>query len=152
MGILADTCRELKQTLGDMESQCQSILDDVEQFDKHVNSYARERLTRKLSILGNWIIVCEKHLYEIHGGEGYVCVFLSEANGFGVNWVKEEEIVADKAWYQRCGSTVLCVKEATHIIIHMLNELASGNWAEVLDWVKKYAKSPGLVFSKYSEV
>ena len=147
---LSDTCHELKQTLTDIENQCQIILDNVQQFDKHVNSYARERLTRKLSILGNWIIVCEKHLYEIYGGEGYVCVFLSEANGLNVHWVKEEEIVADKAWYQRCGSTVLSVEEATGILLNMMNELASGNWATVVEWVKKYGKSPGLDFSKIS--
>ena len=87
MGILAETCHELKKALADIENQCQIILDNVQQFDKHVNSYARERLTRKLSILGNWIIVCEKHLYEIHGGEGYVGVFLSDTNGFNVHWV-----------------------------------------------------------------
>lgn len=150
MGILAETCQELKQTLADIENQCQIILDNVQQFDKRVSSYARERLVRKLSILGNWIIVCEKHLYEIHGGEGYVCVFQSEANGFGVHWVKEEEIVADKAYYKQTGSTVLIVEEATRIILNMMNELASGNWATVVDWVYKYGKSPGLDFSKIS--
>jgi len=150
MGILAETCHELKQTLTDIENQCHIILDNVQQFDKRVSSYARERLTRKLSILGSWIIIWEKHLYETHGGEGYVCVFLNEANGFNVHWVKEEEIVADKAWYQRCGSKVLTVEEATGIILNMMNNLASGSWAEVLNWVKKYARSPGLDFSKYS--
>ncbi len=77
-------------------------------------------------------------------------MFLSEANGFSVHWVKEEEIVADKAYYKQSGSAVLSVEEATGIIIDMMNNLASGNWAEVVDWVKKYAKSPGLDFSKYS--
>ena len=77
-------------------------------------------------------------------------MFLSEANGFGVHWVKEEKIVADKDYYKQSGSTVLTIEEATGIIINMMNELVSGNWAEVLAWVKKYAKSPGLDFSKYS--
>ena len=79
-----------------------------------------------------------------------LCKFLSEANGFNVYWVKEKAIVADKAYYAQNGSTVLSVEEATGIILNMMNNLASGNWAEVLDWVKKYAKSPGLDFSKYS--
>jgi len=77
-------------------------------------------------------------------------VFISEVNGFGVHWVKEEEIVADKDYYKQSGSKVLTVEEATGIILNMMNELASGNWATVVEWVKKYAKSPGLDFSKIS--
>ena len=77
MGILVNICHDLKQALVDIEIQCQIILDNVQQFDKRVSSYACERLTRKLSILGSWIIVWEEHLYETNGGKGYVCVFLS---------------------------------------------------------------------------
>ena len=79
-------------------------------------------------------------------------MFLREANGFSVYWVKEEEIIPDKAYCEQTGLKVLSVEEATGIIKYMMNELASGNWAEVLDWVKKYAKSPELDFSKYSEI
>ena len=59
-------------------------------------------------------------------------------------------MVADKAYYEAGGSMVCSVEEASSIINGMMGQLASGNWAEVLDWMKKYAKSPGLDFSKIS--
>ena len=148
MKTIEESCRESKEVLGNVEHECQVILSNLNKVEEYLATYAAGRLKRKLSILGNWIIVCEKHLYEIHGGEGYVCVFLKEANGFNVYWVKKEEIVADKAYYEQNGSTVLSVEEATGIIIDTMNNLALGNWAEVLDWVKKYTKSTGLDFSK----
>ncbi len=152
MEALEESCRELKQVLSHVEHGCQVILSNLNEVEEYLATYAAERLKRKLGILGNWIIVCEKYLYEIHRGGGYVCVFLRETNGFNVYWVKGKEIVADKASYEQIGSTVLSVEEATGIILNMMNNLASGNWAEVLDWVKKYAKSPGLDFSKISSV
>ena len=152
MGILVDTCHDLKQALADIEIQCQIILDNVQQFDKRVSSYAFERLTRRLCILGNWIIVWEEHLYKEHGEQGHVCVFLSEAKGMTILWVKNEEIVADKAWYEAGGSKVLTVEEAIGIIKDNLAQVNHGNWATVVEWVKRYGKSPGLDFSKISGV
>jgi len=149
MGTLVDISHELKKTLVDVESRYQNMLGNMSQFDKLVTSYAYERLARKLHILRSWILVQAKALYMQHQDLGYVCVFLREANGFRVLWVESEEIVADKAEYkQRSGVTVLSVEEANGIITDMMDKLTSGNWAEVLDWVKKYAKSPGLDFSK----
>jgi hypothetical protein len=117
-----------------------------------MESYAFQRLFRRLYLLSGWILAYAKSLYIQHQGQGYVCVFLREANGFNVYWVKEKEIVADKAYYAQNGSKVLSVEEASSLIDGIMGQLGSGNWAEVVDWVKKYAKSPGLVLSKYSEV
>ncbi|MBA7701458.1 hypothetical protein ES703_110196 [subsurface metagenome] len=152
METIEESCRELKQVLGHVEHGCQIILTNLNEFEQYLATYAAGCLRRKLDILGSWINALAELRYKEHENQGYVCVFLSEANGFNVHWVKEEEIVADKAYYERTGSKVLSVEEATGIIIDMMNNLTSGNWAEVLDWVKKYAKSPGLDFSKYSEV
>ncbi len=150
METLDESCRELKQVLGHVEHGCQIILTNLNEFEEYLATYATGRLRRKLDILGSWINALAELRCKEHENRGYVCVFLSEANGFNVHWVKEEEIVADKAYYAQTGSKVLSVEEATGIILNMMNNLASGNWAEVLDWVKKYAKSPGLDFSKYS--
>ena len=150
METIEESYRELKQVLGHVEHGCQIILTNLNEFEQHLATYAAGCLRRKLDILGSWINALAELRYKEHENQGYVCVFLSEANGFNVHWVKEEEIVADKAYYERTGSKVLSVEEATGIIIDMMNNLASGNWAEVLDWVKKYAKSPGLDFNKYS--
>ena len=79
-------------------------------------------------------------------------MFLSEANGFNVYWEKEKEIVADKDYYEQSGLLVYSVEEASGIINGMMGQLGSGNWAEVVDWVKKYGKSPELDFRKYSEI
>ncbi len=151
METLDESCRELKQVLDHVEHGCQIILTSLNEFEEYLASYAAGRLRHKLDILGSWINALAELRYKEHENQGYVCVFLSEANGFAVHWVKEEEIVADKAYYAQNGSKVLSVEEATGIILNMMNNLASGNWAEVLDWVKKYVKSPGLDFNKYSE-
>ena len=152
MQHLIDSCQEFRQSLVRLDGICQRIQENVEQFDNIMETYAFQRLFRRLYLLSGWILAYAKSLYIQHQGQGNVCVFLKETNGFNVYWVKEEEIVADKAYYEQTGSKVLSVEEATGIIIDMMHELASSNWAEVLDWVKKYAKSPGLDFSKYSEV
>jgi len=150
METLNESCCELKQVLECVEHGCQLILTNLNELEEYLSTYATGRLRRKLDILGSWINALAELRYKEHENRGYVCVFLSEANGFNVYWVKEKAIVADKAYYAQNGSTVLSVEEATGIILNMMNNLASGNWAEVLDWVKKYAKFPGLDFSKYS--
>ena len=151
METLNESCRELKQVLGHVEQRCQIILTGLTEFEEYMTTYAAERLRRKLDILGSWVNALAELRYKEHENQGYVCVFLKETTGFSVYWVKEEEIVADKAYYGQNGSRVLSVEEATGIILNMMNNLASGNWVEVLDWVKKYAKSPGLDFNKYSD-
>ena len=130
---------------------CQLILTNLNEFEEYLATYAAGCLRRKLDILGSRVNALAELRYEEHENQGYVCIFLSEANGFSVYWVKEEAVVVDKAYFAQNGSKVLSVEEATDIILNMMNKLASGNWAEVLDWVKKYAKSPGLDFNKYSE-
>jgi len=150
METIEENCRELKQVLGHVEHCCQIILTSLNEFEEYLATYAAGRLRRKLDILGSWINALAELRYKEHENRGYVCVFISEVNGFGVHWVKEEEIVADKDYYKQSGSKVLTVEEATGIILNMMNELASGNWATVVEWVKKYAKSPGLDFSKIS--
>jgi len=150
METLDESCRELKQVLDHVEYSCQEILTSLNELEEYVISYAAGRLRRKLDILGSWINALAELIYKEHENRGYVAVFLSEANGLKVIWVEKEEIVADKAYYGQTGSTVLSVEEATGIIINMMNELALGNWVVVVEWVKKYCKSPGLDFSKYS--
>ena len=152
MQHLIDRCHEFRQSLARLGGICQRIQDNVEQFDNIMESYAFQRLFRRLYLLSGWILAYAKSLYIQHQGQGYVCVFLKETNGFSVYWVKEEKIVADKAYYAQNGSKVLSVEEASSLIDGIMGQLGSGNWAEVVDWVKKYAKSPGLVLSKYSAV
>lgn len=150
MEPLKETCGELEKVLSHIENDCQAILASLNEFDCYVGSYAVAGLTRKLQILSCWIIALAESLYKEHKGQGYVCVFLSEARGINILWVEREEIVADKAYFEAYGSKVLSVEEATEIIIDLLNELASGNWAKVVDWVNKYGNSPGLDFNKFS--
>ncbi len=148
METLDESFRELKQVLGHVEHGCQIILTNLNDSEEYLATYAAGRLRRKLDILGSWINALAELRYKEHENRGYVCVFLSKANGFKVFWVEREEIVADKDYYKRSGLTVLSVEEAIGIIIDMMNELSSGNWETVRDWVKKYAKSPGLGFGK----
>ena len=150
METLQDSCHELEQVLAQVNDRCQAISTKLNEFEEYVASYAVGRLVRKLTILGAWIIAQAESLYKQHKTQGYVCVFLSEARGINILWVEREEIVADKAYFEAYGSKVLSVEEATEIIIDLLNELASGNWAKVVDWVKNYGMSPGLDFNKLS--
>lgn len=149
MGVLENTCHELEQDLAKVKDRCQAMLTNLEQFDNMVSSYALAGLSHRLRILGYWIIAVAKSLYKEHEGRGYVCVFLTGAKGITIHWVETEEIVADKEWFEAGGSEVLSVEEATDIIIDMLNELAPGNWAKVVDWVKKYGRSRGLDFNRF---
>jgi len=151
MQRLADSCHEVRQSLARLDGICRRIQDNLAQFDEAIESYAFKKLFRRLYFLSGWILNRAKSLYIQHQGQGYVCVFISESNGLDVYWVKEKEIVADKAYYEQYGLLVYSVEEASGIINGMMGQLGSGNWAEVVDWVKKYGKSPGLDFGKYSE-
>ena len=95
MVTLDESCRELKQVLSHAEHCCQIILTTLSEFEGYLVSYAAGRLRLKLDILGSWINALAELRYKEHGNQGYVCVFLSEANGLNVHWVKEKEIVAD---------------------------------------------------------
>jgi len=146
---LGDVCYEMVQALTGIESECLNMLRSLAQFESYADSYVVKRLSDKLMILAHWILSVAQSLYEEHEGQGYVCIFLSEAKGITIHWVEEEEIVADKAWFEAGGFKVLSVDQAMDIISDMLQELASGNWAKVADWLKKYGKSSGLDFGRF---
>jgi len=149
MKTLGETCHELEKVLSCIEDDCQLTLTSLDRFYGYVGSYAAGSLRHKLLTLGHWIIDVEKSHYREHDGHGHVCIFLSEARGMNVFWVESAEIVADKAWFEADGTKVLSMKEALVIIHDMLDELNAGNWARVVDWVKRYGKSSGLDFDKF---
>jgi len=149
MKTLGESCHELEKVLSCIEDDCQLILTSLDKFEGYVGSYAIGRLIRKLTILGAWIIAQAESLYEQHNGQGYVCVFLSEARGMNVLWIETEEIVANKARFASYGSTVLSVEKAIDTICQLISDLGSNNWVKVVEWLKIYGKSPGLDFSNF---
>ena len=150
MQLLANSCHEFRQFLVKLDGICQRIQDNMEQFDNIMESYAFQRLFRRLYLLSGWILAYAKSLYIQHQGQGYVCAFLREGRGITILWVETEELVSDKASYEAGGSMVYSVEEVSDIINGVMGQLGSGNWAEVVDWVKKYAKSPDLDFNNIS--
>ena len=150
MGELRESCHKLENVLDQVEAKCGVFITDLKDFNNYVASYALYRLCRKLQIIASWITVCVERLYEEHNGEGHVCVFLTQKAGVTVHWVETREIVADKAYYQAYGSIVLSPEEAIVIIAQLIDGLVLNNWAEAIDWLNKYGKSPGLDFDKFS--
>lgn len=149
MSALSSTCQELQQILAKVEGQCQVALESISEFDDYAASYLLVRLSRKLAILGGWTIGLTKRVYEEHKCGGHVCVFLTEHSGITVHWIENEEIVADKAWVESQGLTVLSVEEAINTIGQLINDLGSNDWVKVVEWLKTYGKSPGLDFSNF---
>jgi len=150
MPTLKNSCQELQQRLAQVEGQCQDTSNILLEFEDYVSSYVGGRLIRKLRILVAWTTAQAKMLYKEHEGEGHVCVFFSKREGITLHWVERKEIVADRAWFESHGLRVVSVPEAADIFVQMADELASDNWAKVVDWLSKYGKSPGLDFSKFS--
>ena len=148
MEVVRESCRKLEQVLGGIEKNCHEIVACVDEFDRYVGHCALDRLSRKLVILAGWVVARTQCLYKEHQGQGYVSVFVNEREGVNVLWVKDEEIVADKEYYKGHGSTVLSVGEANYLLFNLNRELASGNWAKVVDWIKRYGRSPGLDFGE----
>lgn len=149
MSALGDVCYEMAQVLTELERACLTILRDLGEFENYTSLYAVNRILRKLSILGYWVISITKSLYEENQGSGYVCVFLSKQNGVTAHWVEDRETVADKSGFASFGSTVLSPEEVIDIICKLINDLGSNNWVMVVEWLKTYGKSPGLDFSKF---
>ena len=152
MAKVSVACNELNGRLAQVEERCQSILCSIESCEGYTSTYLSKRLSHKLKYLGAWILSVADTLYQEHKGQGYVCVFLNESNGTTIHWVETEEIVANKSRLAAYGNTVLSVEEATGIITNMLDMLDQGNWVPVVDWVKRFGKSPDLDFSKYPEI
>jgi len=150
MTALDDVYHEMAQSLLELEEACLTILRDLAKFESYAGSYAANRILRKLSTLGLWIVDITKSLYKEHQGSGYVCVFLREQDGIKVHWVENREIVADKSWYASGGSTVLSPQEAIDIIRQLIEDLQSNNWVDVVEWLNMYGKSPGLDFNKFT--
>lgn len=148
---LWDSCHELGEILSRVLDGCEIILADLEGFNSYAGSYATSRLIRRLAILSSWVSWVAESLYREHGGQGYVCVFLSEREGVHALWVEREKLVADRESYRADGSTVLSVEEVVDIIDQLARELDSGNWAKVVDWLNRYGKSQGLDFERFPE-
>lgn len=148
MDMLREICSELETILDHVESDCQVIIHGLNNLGNYASSYAVSRLVRKLQILGSWIIVLVERLYKEHKGHGHVCVFLTERDGITVHWVENKRIVADKSWFASFGETVLSLEEAIDLICHLMKEVGSNDWYQVVDWLGRYGKSPGLDFDK----
>jgi len=146
MGILGDICNELTQRLANVQSQCQVLLISLDRFDSNVTTLAIEKLRRKLVVLKAWIITHTESVAREHKGQGFICVFVGEANGIYIQWVEDEELVTDRGHYAAFGLRVLSLEEFIGTIDHLLENLDLGNWDKVVDWLNKYGKSPGLVF------
>jgi hypothetical protein len=144
---IQDHVRE--QVLSQLEKRCLVMMSSLDRFDKYVSSYAVMRLIEKLSLLGAWVSMRAEALNREHRGEGYVCVFVSEAVGMNAYWVERKELVADKARWRSSGWEVLSVDEAKAVLEGIVKELDAGNWTTVVNWLARYGKSPGLDFDRF---
>jgi hypothetical protein len=113
--------------------------------------YPATKLSRRLLGLATWIAASAVSLYDQHGGEGHVCVFLSAAEGTTLHWIENEKIVADRAGFQSRGFTVLSAPEVMDLIDDVFHESTTGGWEKAVEWLNKYGKSPGVDFSRLSQ-
>ncbi len=145
MKRLEDACTELKGRLSEVEAECQSILASLSEFEGYTDLYVISRLANKLRILDQWVLSETKRLHGEHQGKGHVCFFLTERDGLTAHWVNNEKVVADKAMLASSYGITVTYKEVDLEVIHQLGEhLKSNDWPTVVDWLRKYEKSPGL--------
>lgn len=144
MLTLQDACTELGQRLNQAEGECQAILASLSDYKGYAELYVISNLVKKLLILDQLVLSETNRLYKEHQGKGYVCVFLNERDGLVPYWVEDEKLIADKARWASYGSIVTS-PEATLYFIRQLGEhFESDDWPTVVDWLRKYGKSPGL--------
>ena len=120
----------------------------ITEFEDHANLYPATALCNRLQGLITWVSTSVVLPYEQHSGEGYVSVFMSEVGGIMFHWVENGELVADRAWFQARGRTVLSVAELMDLIKDMIGESTTGSWEKAAEWLSKYGKSPGVDFEK----
>jgi hypothetical protein len=144
VSLLQDACNELWQRLNQAEAECQIILAGLIEFEGHADLYVISRLMKKLLILDQWILSETKRLYVEHQGNGYVCFFLTERDGLTAYWVEDEKIGADKARWVSYGAFVISPEAALDFIRQLGEHLKFNDWPTVVDWLRKYGKSPGL--------
>lgn len=132
-----------------MQDTCRTRLASLDRFENYVNTCLVARLAHRLVVLTWWVGWKAELLSREHKGEGYVCLFLSEKEGLFAYWVEKPELVANKAGFQASGYTVLSQTEFIDIVMAMNQEWSSGNWANVVDWMNRYGKSPGLDFNRF---
>ena len=144
MAGLRESCGQLEKVLADVHEACRATLDKVDAFEVYITRCAALALTCKLAILALCIDARRQDLYQYHGVKGYVFVVMSESEGMYLYWVEKAKIVADRGQYAARGFTIESVEEAIQLICKAIVDLHSGKWAAVLDWFRKYGRSPGL--------
>jgi len=147
MPTLKNACDELQQTLSQVESDCHIILHSLDEFEVYASTFLVNRLLNKFGILAQLILRETKRLYTEHHGNGYVCVFFTERNGINILWIEDEKIVADKKRMASYGSIVASPEVAIESMRQMIMSLESNQWPEVVQFLAKYGKSPGVDFS-----
>lgn len=149
MANMQGACRGLEEVLSEVENRSQLMVVSLNEFDRYVGSYALTRLVHRLAILSAWVSNVAESRHKEHRGQGYVCIFLSEAYGMNVYWIEDAKLIADKTWYRAWGHEVLTVDEAKELITGLVKQLGAGDWAEVVRWLERYGKSPGLDFDGF---
>ena len=134
-----DVCLRLKQDLSEVDSQCECMLTELDEFEKTMAVKPVEIVGKRLFVIACWITGSVLALYEEHGRKGYMCVVIMENGKLVPYWFENRRIVASKNWWKSQGLMMLSVQEALCIIQGLMDKLTLGNWVDVVSWINRHS-------------
>jgi len=143
MEKLNDTCREFEGMLAELSNKCEGLIERMHKFEEWADSLPRIMLCATLAVVGAQVDGALKSLDLARPGEGHLYyILLSIEEGISVARIDKEELVLDKAKWGSFGYEVLDPLEFANMIKAMGENLDSGNWARVVQWVNTYGRYP----------
>ena len=139
MTVLQDICHRFEQSLEEVSRQCETMLIDLDEFERTIVVKPVEIVGKRLLVIAYWITSSVLALYEEHGRKGYMCVVIMENGKLVPYWFENRRIVASKNWWKSQGLMMLSLQEALCIIQGLMDRLTSGNWVDVVSWINRHS-------------
>lgn len=132
-----DVYLSLEQGLEEVSKQCKAVFTEFYEFKSNMALWPVEIVGRRLCVIACWIASSVLARREEHHGKGYACVVILEKGELITWWVENKRIVANKNWWKSQGITILSIEETLDMISELVSELGSGNWSDVVSWIKR---------------
>ena len=137
MTVLKDICHRFEQILKESSRQCESMLADLDELERNMVIKPIEIVGNRLLVIAYWAQSLALERYEEHGGKGYVYVVIMKDGQLIPSWFKNKLTVADKKWWKTQSSTILSIDETINTIKGLQHDMASGMWADVVEWIRR---------------
>jgi len=137
---LDDICEVLRHNLLEIRSQCENLVQSIEEFAATVSTYPATMVKVRLGLITVQILGRACSLLIEHNGKG--CVFLMKSDALlSVRWAEKEFPPESKDNFRKRGSLILSPEEIADLTNKLAEKVNSGQFAQAVDWINRYEPS-----------